>query len=435
MEGNSLKEGWVRLPPEPVRSNLPIDESEPAAERPPKLRAIGTADVTVFRSRHGIYVVVAEMSVHSPELRGQEWHMRSWLELVDSGGVRIERVGPMTQNQWQEAISVAASASSKNCYRDEDISLSSICWHTYGRIATAINERLRIESNRSLIERHPVPTPTEFGISILWKKGDENDTFLPVFYFDGEPLIDLDLGSNGVDADIGIRPNTQTALIQEVCELAIDRFVLTALDRELISMRARLISSGEHANVESHMLETLDRMAARLREVRHPVRPDVLRTHLDTRLHITRDADAISDDLTLMSESISSRISLRIATSVTDLGTELHGLGDYVQVLLGSAGALESRLLEFDAKIRNENVIMQSYFRRNSWIQHISIMFSLGAIAIGVITGFLWQLVVLSLVFWAIALLYSYHSSTPKSAPDVSTYLNHKGAEGYEVDR
>ena len=46
-----LEEGWIRLPPEPVRADLPVDDSDSSADRPSKLRAIGTADVTVFRSR------------------------------------------------------------------------------------------------------------------------------------------------------------------------------------------------------------------------------------------------------------------------------------------------------------------------------------------------------------------------------------------------
>ncbi len=399
---DGFEEGRIRLPPEPVRADLPIDDSDSSADRPSKLRAIGTADVTVFRSRRGVYVVVAEARVEAPNLRGQTWNMRYWLDLVDRGGLRIENVGPMDRVEWHSAIGMAAAASSKSHYRDTDLSLSSICWHRYGRIAAAVDERTRIEGTRSLIERHPVPRPTEFGMSVIWSDPTDGDDWPGSFYFDGDLLPEMTSRENGQDPKTDI----QKVSFEEICDVAIDRFVVTALDRELISMRASLTTSDVQTEMESDILQKLDRMAARLREVRHPTRSGQLREHLDGRLGITRDAESVADDLTLMSESVASRISLRIARGVTELDVRIHGLREDVEVLQASVGPLESVILKSIASRRAESSRIAAQMRRTFWIQCIAITISLAVISIGVLIGSVWQFLTFCTIVWTMSLVY-----------------------------
>ena len=357
--------------------------------------------------------------------------MRYWLDLVDQGGLRIENVGPMDGGEWHSAIGVAAVASSKNRYRDTDLSLSSICWHRYGRIATAVDERTRMEGTRSLIERHPVPRPTEFGMSVIWNDPNGGDGSPGTFYFDGDLLPEM------ISREHGQHPKTdvQKVRFEEICDVAIDRFVVTALDRELISMRARLTTSDVQTEIESGVLHQLDRMAARLREVRHPIRLGPLREHLDGRLGITRDADTVADDLTLMSESVASRISVRISRGVTELDARIHGLRENVEVLQGSVGILESVILKSSASRRAESSLIAAQMRRTFWIQCIAVTISLATISIGVLIGSVWQVLIFCAGIWAISLGYFYRGSPGAPAIEKAIRPNQIGNSSDAVNK
>ena len=361
-------------------------------------------------------MVVAEARVEAPDLRGQEWNMRYWLDLVDRGGLRIENVGPMDGGEWHSTIAVAAVASSKNRYRDTDLSLRSICWHRYGRIATAMDERTRIEGTRSLIERHPVPSPTEFSMSVIWNYPNSVDGSPEAFYFDGDLLPAMTSRENGQD----LKTDIQKVRFEEICDVAIDRFVVTALDRELVSMRARLTPSDVQTEIESDLLHQLDRMAARLREVRHPIRQGQLREHLDGRLGITRDADTVAEDLTLMSESVASRISLRISRGVAELDVRIHGLRENVGVLQASVGLLESVILKSSASRRAESSLIAAQMRRTFWIQCIAITISLVAVSFGVLIGSVWESLILCTIVWTMTLAYFYRRSADEPSDEES---------------